>query len=387
LPRKAKELDKPYAIKYWRPITAIASVLILLSGLAVVANQQYVQGQQKAIAAAEEALELGEQRIEEVSARLDDLELAINNSEQIVVDSEGQTLEDKERDDLLAEIEKGKETWVEQKSNLLELAEAVRALRVQLASGAPAGSTLASLVIKVADTSKSNWDQIATQISALGGKITSVQTAQATFQKEMQKLEEEKAAAQAAEAAERLAREQTIASTSTLTDTGGSTAPTAPAPPPPSEEILVAPVEEGETNRSFITSYIAALASNSFIEWVPNLCDGFYVCGRAWVGGTNTDPVLIELDPALEEIYINSVGLSVLVHEAAHARQWLKYGPLLLSSNAGYLGLPEGYTEEQAKAAVEYMADCATIVKLGYSTNVYTTSCTQDQLNAAATIW
>jgi hypothetical protein len=272
----------------------------------------------------------------------------------------------------------------------------------------------------VTDASKTSWDEIVTQISALGGKITSVQAAQATFEKEMKRLAEEaaaemerlaeeaaaemkrlaeeaaaemerlsqeEAAAQAAEAAERIAREQTITPTSTLTDTGGSTAPSAPAPPPVTEEILVAPVEEGDTNRSFIISYIAALAPNSFIEWVPNLCDGFYVCGRAWVGGTNTTPVLIELDPELEEIYINSVGLSVLVHEAAHARQWLKYGALLLSSNAGYLGLPEGYTEEQAIAAVEYMADCATIVKLGYSTNVYTSSCTQDQLNAAATIW
>jgi hypothetical protein len=227
---------------------------------------------------------------------------------------------------------------------------------------------------------------IVTQTVALGEKITSVQTAQASWLQEMEKLAEEEAAAQAAEAAERIAREQTIASTSTLTDTGGSTAPSAPAPPP-TEEILVAPVAPGDTNRSFITSYIAALAPNSFISWVPDLCNGFYVCGRAWVGGLNTDPVRIELDPALEEIYINTVGLSVLVHEAAHARQWLKYGASLLSSNAGYRGLPEGYTEEQAKAAVEYMADCATIVKLGYSTNVYTRTCSASELEAAATIW
>jgi hypothetical protein len=38
-------------------------------------------------------------------------------------------------------------------------------------------------------------------------------------------------------------------------------------------------------------------------------------------------------------------------------------------------------------AAVEYMADCATIVKLTYSTNVYTRSCRPSELEAAATIW
>lgn len=381
MPRKAEELDKPFALKHWRPITALVSISVLLSGLAVVANEQYVQGQISAIASAEAALEVGEQRLEEVSARLDDLELAIRNSEQIALDSDGQTLGGTEREELLSEIEESKETWVEQKTKLLELEAAVKALRAQLASGAAAGSTLFSLVTKVVDASKSNWDQIVAQISALGGKITSVQTAQATFQKEMQKLAEEKAAAQAAEAAERLAREQTIASTSTLTDTGGSTAPSAPAPPAPSEEILVAPVDENQTTRSFIISYVAALAPNSYIEWVPNLCDGYYVCGRAWVGGVNTTPVLIELDPALEEIYINSVGLSVLVHEAAHARQWFKYGSNIITANEAYT---PGIT---GTAAVEYMADCATIVKLGYSTNVYTRSCTQAQLDTAATIW
>ena len=365
----------------------MVSAAVLLSGLAVVANEQYAKGQLSAIAAAEAALEIGEQRVDEVSARLGDLELAITNSEQIVADSDGQTLGDTEREQLLAEIERSKQTRAEQKTKLLELEAAVSALRKQIESSGPAGSTLVTLIGNVTAASKANWDELVTQISALGKKITSVQTAQAAFDKQMQKLAEEEAAAQAAEAAERIAREQTITPTSTLTDTGGSTAPSAPAPPPVNEEVYVAPVDPGQTTRSFILSYIAALAPNSYVEWVPNLCDGYYVCGRAWVGGENTTPVLIELDPALEKIYINSIGLSVLVHEAAHARQWLKYGGDIISSNAGYLGLPEGYTEEQGIAAVEYMADCATIVKLGYSTGAYTRTCTPAELADAATIW
>lgn len=375
-----KEAEKPFAIKNWRPIAAIASVSILLSGLAVFANQQYVQGQISAIAAAEAALEIGEQRIDEVSSRIDDLELAIRNSEQIALETEGQTLEETELNELLDEIEKGKDTWVRQKTKLVELELAVKALRQALESDSPAGSTLASLVVKVTEVSKSNWEEIVIQIAALGGKIASVQTAQATFKKEMERLAKEEAAAQAAEAAERIARAKTISSTSTLTDSGGSTSPSAPAPPAPSEEILVAPVEPGETNRSFITSYIAALAPNSYISWVPSLCDGYYVCGRAWVGGVNSTPVRIELDPALEEIYRNNVGLSVLVHEAAHARQWLKYGPNIIEANEAYTGLV-------GAPAVERMADCATIVKLGYSTGVYTSTCTPSELEAAATIW
>jgi hypothetical protein len=385
LPSKKQTLKAKF--KSWQLIAAvISSVALIAGGVGVFAYQQYTQAQISATAAAEEAIDLGELRIDEISDRIDDLELAIRNSEQTVVNTDGQTLDDKEREDLLAEIERSKEIWVAQKTKLLELEAAVKALKSQLASGTPNRETLVLLIGNISEVANSDWMPIVTQIVALGEKITSVQTAQASWLQEMEKLAEEEAAAQAAEAAERIAREQTIASTSTLTDTGGSTAPSAPAPPP-TEEILVAPVAPGDTNRSFITSYIAALAPNSFISWVPDLCNGFYVCGRAWVGGLNTDPVRIELDPALEEIYINTVGLSVLVHEAAHARQWLKYGASLLSSNAGYRGLPEGYTEEQAKAAVEYMADCATIVKLGYSTNVYTRTCSASELEAAATIW
>jgi hypothetical protein len=385
LPSKKQTLKAKY--KSWQLIAAVVSSISLIAGgVGVFAYQQYTQAQISATAAAEEAIVLGEQRIDEISDRIDDLELAIRNSEQTVVNTDGQTLDDKEREDLLAEIETSKEIWVAQKTKLLELEAAVKALKTQLASGTPPRETLALLIGNISEVANSDWMPIVTQIVALGEKITSVQTAQASWLQEMERLADEEAAAQAAEAAERLAREQTIASTSTLTDTGGSTAPSAPAPPP-TEEILVAPVTPGETNRSFITSYIAALAPNSFISWVPSLCDGYYVCGRAWVGGLNTTPVRIELDPALEDIYINTVGLSVLVHEAAHARQWLKYGALLLSSNASYRGLPEGYTEEQAKAAVEYMADCATIVKLGYSTNVYTSTCSPSELEAAATIW
>jgi hypothetical protein len=232
-------------------------------------------------------------------------------------------------------------------------------------------------VKSVNDAVSSNWGKIVVQIVSLGEKINSVQVAQALWKEQQEAVAAEKAEAEAAEEAERLARAKTISTVSTLTDSGGSTAPSAPAPP--AQEVVVAPVQDGE-NVAFITSYIAALAPNSFISWVPNLCDGYYVCGRAWVGGTNSTPVKIELDPALYEIYVNTVGISVLVHEAAHARQWFKYGSNIISANEAYTGLV-------GTIAVERMADCATIVKLGYSTGVYTSNCTPSELEAAATIW
>lgn len=385
MPRKAKQADKPFFLRHWQPITAMVSAAILLSGLAVVANENYTQAQISAAADAEFAVELAQLRIGEISTALDDLELAIQNAEEIATQAVGQTLDEKDLEALLSEIEKAKEIWVEETTRLLELEAAVKALRQKTDLGNSSGTQIATLVKPVNDAVSSNWGKIVVQIVSLGEKISSVQVAQALWKEEQEEIAAEKVAAaeaaaeaaQAAEEAERLARAKTITPVSTLTDSGGSTAPSAPAPP--AQEVVVAPVEDGE-NLAYITSYVAALAPNSFISWVPGLCDGYYVCGRAWVGGVNSTPVRIELDPALYDIYVNTVGISVLVHEAAHARQWFKYGSDIITANEGYTGLV-------GTIAVERMADCATIVKLGYSTNVYTSSCTPSELEAAATIW
>ena len=377
MPRKAKQADKPFFLRHWQPITAITSVVILLSGLGVVANENYIQGQISAAADAEFAVELAQLRIEEISATLDDLEVAIQNALEISTEAVGQTSDRKDLEALVADIEKAKELWVKETTRLLELEAVVKVLRQKINQGTSSGTTIATLVKSVNDAVSSDWGKIVVQVVSLGEKITSVQVAQALWKQEQEEVAAEKAEAEAAEEADRLARARTITPTSTLTDSGGSTAPSAPAPP--AQEVVVAPVEDGQ-NLAYITSYIAALAPNSFISWVPSLCDGYYVCGRAWVGGVNSTPVRIELDPALYDIYVNTVGISVLVHEAAHARQWFKYGSNIITANEGYTGLV-------GTIAVERMADCATIVKLGYSTNVYTSSCTPSELEAAATIW
>lgn len=129
-----------------------------------------------------------------------------------------------------------------------------------------------------------------------------------------------------------------------------------------------------------VEAYVSALAPNSYIVWIDGLCGGYSVCGRNVIAGDSSTPVRIELDGLLRNSYAQAQGLSVLVHEAAHARQWWKYGSQIYeisSQQSGLVGAP----------AVEYMADCATIVKLGYSTGTYTRSCTPDQLSAISHIW
>lgn len=376
MPTKKQTLKAKF--KSWQLTAAVvSSVAVIAGGVGVFAYQQYSQAQISAASDAEFAVELAQLRIGEVSAALDDLELAIQNAQEIATQAVGQTLDEKDLEALLAEIEKAKEIWVEKATTLLELEAAVKALKQEIDLTTSSGTSIATLLKSVNDAVSSNWDKIIVQVVSLGEKISSVQVAQALWKDKQEVISAEKVAAEAAEEADRLARAKTITPVSTLTDSGGSTAPSAPAPP--AQEVVVAPVEDGQ-NLAYITSYIAALAPNSFISWVPSLCDGYYVCGRAWVGGVNSTPVRIELDPALYDIYVNTVGISVLVHEAAHARQWLKYGSNIITANEVYTGLV-------GTIAVERMADCATIVKLSYSTNVYTSSCTPSELEAAATIW
>jgi hypothetical protein len=201
--------------------------------------------------------------------------------------------------------------------------------------------------------------------------ITAVQKAEIAWQVEQERIAAEKAAAEAAAAAaaaEEAAREEAARA---IAESGGGTTTSAPAPPP---EALA-------TDPGFnVEAYVASIAPNAYVAWIPGLCDGFYICGRAQVGGIPTTPVEIRLDPNLREIYSNRLGKSVLTHESAHARQWLYYDGDIIALNEALSGL-------SGTAAVEYMADCATIVILGYSTGTYTSSCTPDQLAAASLIW
>ena len=387
MPTKKQSLKAKF--KSWQPITAfVSSVALIAGGVGVFAYQQYSQGQLSATAA-ESALEIGAERVDEISDRIDDLELAITNSEQSLVNTDGQTLGEKEREDLLAEIEKSKEILAAQKIKLLELEAAVKALKSQMASGTPPRETLVLLIGNISEIANSDWMPIVTQIVALSEKITSVKTAQAEWKKEQDII----AAKKAADEAERVAAEKAEIERAAAEALARQATDTTAIAAPPASSASVTDSSAPNPFRTEVESYILALATNVTFVWDPDLCDPGFVCGLAapntsWTGTYSGPPrtaadanVFIFLDDSFIEFYYTTrVGRSILVHEAAHARQWLKYGTNIRTANETYTGLV-------GDPAVEYMADCATIVKLGYSTNVYTSSCTPAQLEAAATIW
>ena len=402
-------------LKSWQLIAAfVSSVALIAGGVGVFAYQQYTQAQQTVAELAQNAIQVGQERIDELTDRVADLELAINNALEIEALSKDKTLDEKAREELAADIEIAKELWVEQKTKLLELEQGLDNLTKLQVDGVWADNTSA-VARAIIEASNGGWQEIVTQISSLGQLIGLVQTAQEDWQKEQDRII-------AAEAAERLAKAKAVPAVSTITDDGGASAVTAPVAPPvdappkqgPTSAVFIASIAQarvdGVTPRAFIESYIRALAPNVIFDWSnAELCDGYYVCGRAVVGisqlyldtkyaglglpvptlpgGFTVEQVVeIILDPRLEEIYLseNGIGRFVMVHEAAHARQWLKYGANIITANEAYTA-PTG---QAGTAAVEYMADCMSISYLGYFVEgSYTTSCTPDQFVAANSAW
>jgi hypothetical protein len=362
-------------IKPWHIIVAtVTASVVAVTGVGAVGVDEFRSSQTEAIELAQGSLSDAQERIDEAAARIADLELAISNAQDILDGSQGKTLDEQAREDLDKEIAASQKTLKQEKEQLFSLKQTVRTLAALDINGFFWPGNVKDTATAVSSAEGADTTKIITKVSGIGDRIKAVQSAQATWQAEQDRVAAEKAAAEAAaEAAKRMAAPRKISQTSTLTDDGGATAPSAPAPPANSaavEPVLGFSVE----------SYVLALAPNSYIEWVDDLCSGYYVCGRAWVGGVNTTPVRIELDGLLREIYSNPIGISVLVHEAAHARQWWNYGADIITTSeqqSGLTGVP----------AVEYMADCATIGKLGYSTGAYTSSCSPDQLASISGIW
>lgn len=377
MPRKAKEPEKLFALKRWRAIAAFSTVAILLSGLTVYATENYNQAQ-NSIAAAR-ALEAGQSQIEEIAKLVDELEQTIRDADQIAFEADGRTLDDEALKDLVAEIEDSKQVWVDQKTKLLELEAAVETLLELRQSDGKWPKDAVAYAQYIEELVASDWTPVISKISSILEKSTSTQAAQGLWLKEQDRIAAEKAAAEAAAkaAADELARK--------------SSEPTSLAAPEVAGVQCALKTEAEYPAKKAVADYIFAIAPNAITTWECDVCAPGTFCGRAFLPRLETfyqgppqttehATVVVLLDEDYIDLYLTDIGLSILVHEAAHARQHVKYGTFLIRDNEIHTGLV-------GTAAVEYMADCATIVKLGYSTGAYTSSCTPAQLEAAATIW
>jgi hypothetical protein len=363
-------------------VTAVGLVGSTALGMGAFAS---VQGQSQV--ALQQSVDTVQARILAVQPQRDALALAISNGKQLLADSNGKTLDDVARAALNSALVDAASFLAQVDAQITQAQSELTQLSSLPESAFQLPWDNAATAERLASLPTPSFENLAQVVSTVGAQIKAVQAAQGAWQAEQDRIAAAaaEAAAAAARAAARAAAARAAAAAQSLAETGGSTTSTTPSAPTSVEAS--APVVAGFSAEN----YIAAIAPNAYVVWVANMCaqqypgQNVYLCGFATMNlnGRNTDRVPITLDSTLADRYANSVGVSVLVHEAAHARQWFKYGGTIESAWTTSTGL-------SGRSAVEYMADCATIVKLGYGTGTYIPrgqSCSARDQAEAATYW
>jgi hypothetical protein len=364
-------------------VIAMVAVLGLVSSTAL-GMGAYADIQSQSQAALQKSADDLQARLADVAPQRAALVLAISNGTQLLADSNGKTLDDVARAALNTAVAQAQAALDQVDAQISQAQGELALLASQPAGAFQLPWETAATAQHIASVPTPEVTRVALVVSGVGAQVKAVQSAQDAWQAEQDRLAAEAAAAARAAAA-RAAAARAAAAAQTLAQTGGTTTSTTPAAPATVQ--AAAPVVAGFSSEN----YIAAIAPNAYVVWVANMCankypgQNVYLCGYATVNlnGRNTDRVPITLDSTLADRYANTVGVSVLVHESAHARQWFKYGGTIETAWTTSTGLT-------GTSAVEYMADCATIVKLGYGTGTYIPrgqTCSARDQAEAATLW
>jgi predicted nucleic acid-binding Zn-ribbon protein len=379
LNRLAKKFDTPTK----KVVASVVAVALGVSLLGLAGYQSFATAQTQARSILTQASDAAETALREFNTNASGLEDKITSAQAVFDASQGKTADDVARKALQKEID----TASAQLRDADREARELRAIVAQI-------ETDIERILAWPPSFFDSYVQLTKSIARLSAELRGPQKqlsdladgvvqAQKSWQAEQDQLAAV-AAAQAAEeaaraAAERLSKPKQIPSESTLDPTGGATAPSAPPPPD-----VPAPIVEGFNIEEYLSEFLPT--SDYTVQYVTGLCDGYYICGRTLVGGGGNPVIQLDDNPSVIDIYSTEAGKYVLVHEAAHVRQYLFYGTvaLMISESGRFVDYP-------GAAAVEYMADCATIWRIGYAlvgtSYPYTSSCTPEQYAEASRIW
>ena len=379
----------------------VASCVAVAAVVGGMGYQAYDKVRVEAVAEFARANVLATEEVDTLDALLADAEAQITLARELFANSEGKTLDNTARDALAASILAAntaiKRAQTDANSVNQLFLDADETFNEQLIWPENA----LTFALSLSQQAYSLTEDIESELRNIEEHSVAVQTAMAAWQAEQDRLAAEaaakaaeeaaKAAAEAAKAAEqRMAKTPTIPSGSTLTPTGGATAPSAP-PPPPDAAAQIAEAR-AETPGFSPNSFMAGFANSSFydVDYVPGLCRGYYVCGRTLVSNGVKPIIQLDSDAAVMDVYATDVGKYVLVHEVAHVMQYWAYG----QSVSGMIAATEPLASASGRLgtdAVEYMADCSTIPRIGYAIAPtrfpYTSSCTTAQYQAGLAIW
>lgn len=301
---------------------------------------------------------------------------AISTGDAVLASSEGKTLDNTARTELSETLDTAKQQLQELTSQSTKIddqvATAELAFNEQLLWPPTAEATAHGLHDSIGDLS----GPLQTTLTKLAKQSEAVTAAQAAWQAEQDRIAAEAAAKAAAErAAARAAR-----SGGTSNPSSGSTTPNVIAAPPAS----AAPT--GWSAESFLLQYLSP--TEFTLGWNQSLCGPGYICGTTQF----SSPPLITLFGSAEAPanYDFGGGRYVLVHEAAHAKQYWYYS----AGPGNYQDLlavvpppPSNWTRPAEYWPLEFMADCSTMVQIGWAPTYAKSSCNAAQLEEAAKVW
>lgn len=301
---------------------------------------------------------------------------AISAGDAVLASSEGKTLDNTARAELSETLDTAKQQLQEltvQSTRIDDkLATAELAFNEQLLWPPAAEATAHRLHDSIGDLS----GPLLATLTKLAKQSDAVTAAQAAWQAEQERI----AAESAAKAAAERAAARAVRSGGTSNPSSGSTAPNVIAAPP----APAAPT--GWSPESFLLQYLSP--SEFTLGWNESLCSPGYICGTTQF----SSPPLITLfgSAATPANYDFGGGRYVLVHEAAHVKQYWFY----TSGPGNYQDLlavapppPSNWTRPAEYWPLEFMADCSTMVQIGWAPTYAKSSCNPDQLAEAAKVW
>lgn len=300
----------------------------------------------------------------------------IEAAKALLASSESKTLDSVARDALAAEIAASEASAIEAERVADELSSEYKRGVTAFNENLFWPPRSAAIADELSDETEAAYLKIHASVGTLDKAMKAVEDAVVAWQAEQDRIAAEKAKAAAA------ARRASGGGTSK--PSSGSTTPNVIAAPP----APAAPT--GWSAQGFLGQYLAA--SEYSLDWDPALCQPGYICGTTLF----SNPPLITLmgTAAAPANYDFGGGRYVLIHEAAHVKQYWYY----TSRGGNYAALlavvpapPASWTRPPEYWPLEYMADCSTTAKFAvagtYMRMAGVSSCTPEQMAEAAKVW
>ena len=362
--------------------TVVAS-FVVAGAIGAVGYQSYANAQSEARAELQQANASVSGALEDYASRVEVLKKELATANATLTGSAGKTLDETARTQLQKTIASSADDLKRaerEAERLTARAQAINASFEEQLLWPPSALELAETLSAATDTVSGNVVRATDRVVE---DTKAVVVAQAAWQAEQDRIAAE-AAAEAEAKARQAVREVAREAVNNIKQSGPPSAPSVqPAPLPNAASTFNA-----VTFLRQLVSENEARISVGPISW----CKPNYLCGQAsfW---QELPEITILGSNGIPANYDSPGGRYVLVHEAAHVRQYYYQGDFLSMLSLAP-PVPEGWeaTRPASHWPVEFMADCSTEFKTGF-VGTYTSgwaglpSCTPQQRDAASLIW